>query len=145
MLVPDKQKIDVRISPACDLGTLHHHGRSVVAPHGIERDRETAAQGIKPILANMKRLGLGDFDDFAPSIMATGFTYVVRPLDLAAIRAFDARRCLDCVVRPAHVTPRFRGLLLGDRHIKIFRRCNDVRLLIYLTKFQPTGKPVGTV
>src|ERR1700722_5787118 len=53
---------------------------------------------------------------FAPVIMAAGAADMVRPLQLAAIRAFGVGRGRQRMVRATHVATRLGGFLLGNGH-----------------------------
>src|SRR5579883_3507079 len=52
----------------------------------------------------------------APAILAAGRANMMRPGELAAIRALDIRRLAECMVRAAHVAARFGDLFLGYGH-----------------------------
>src|SRR6185437_8734033 len=53
---------------------------------------------------------------FATVVVAAGGAHVVRPLDLAAVRALDVPHGFQRVMRAPHVATRFRRFLLRDCH-----------------------------
>src|SRR6266481_4638563 len=53
---------------------------------------------------------------FAPVVVAAGGAHMVRPLDLAAIRARDVAHGFERVMRPTHVATGLRCFLLRDCH-----------------------------
>ena len=51
-------------------------------------------------------------------VLTTGLTNVMLTLQLTAIGAFLIGSTTEGIVRPAHVAPRFRNLLLGNSHFQ---------------------------
>src|SRR3984957_17680111 len=71
--------------------------------------------GLSPLPRASRRLGRCR-NHLAPVVMADGGAKVMRPPQLAAIRAFDVSGRLQRVVRTPHVTARLGGLFLRDGH-----------------------------
>src|SRR3954470_22961524 len=68
-----------------------------------------------------RRIGLRH--DFAPVVMAAGRAEVMRPLQLAAIRAFGVGGGAERVMRTPHVAARGRGLLFRNSHDRLVASC----------------------
>ena len=56
--------------------------------------------------------------NFSSVVLTTGPTNVMLALQLTAIGAFLIGSTTEGIVRPAHVAPRFRNLLLGNSHFQ---------------------------
>ena len=56
--------------------------------------------------------------NFASVVLTTGPTNVMLALLLTTIGAFLIGNTTEGIVRPAHVAPRFRNLLLGNSHFQ---------------------------
>ena len=57
-----------------------------------------------------------DFDYLAAVVVTAGVAYMVRALQLTAVRALVVRARLERMVRPSHVAPGLRDLLFWNRH-----------------------------
>jgi hypothetical protein len=72
--------------------------------------------------------------------MAAGGADMVRPLLLAALRAFDVRVRHKAMMGTAHVPPGRRGFSLGDRH---GGTTPSIRLARILKDPAPVGAPAN--
>src|SRR5690242_18903543 len=77
----------------------------------------------------------------AAVVVAAGCAQVMRPLQLAAIRAFGIGRAGQRVMRPPHITARRRDFFLWNGHLKLLKYERTKRS--YLAKIPPGGNSDG--
>jgi hypothetical protein len=96
----------------------------MIAAHRIESQGEPSGQADESSTRQRaEKSGRRLSDDFAPVVMTAGGAQMMRPLQLAAIGAFGIGSTRQRMMGPAHITPRFRCLFLGDGHLGT---CNPI-------------------
>ena len=78
-------------------------------------------------------------------IMAAGGAHVMRPLQLAAVRAFDPRGRAERMVGPAHVAARFGCLFLWHCHGFVSRCLGSRRKRDFIYTKSPAGKRLAAL
>src|SRR5262249_40172902 len=106
-----------------NVGAAQHHRWGAIAAHHVEGDRDAAVhcRWTRPVTATLGGCSRPRYD-LAPIVIAAGRTEVMRPLQLAAIRAFAKCRRAQRMMRAAHLAPRRRRLLFWYGHNPLVKR-----------------------